>query len=112
MEQRRAPDRQQILDEIPGRTPAHTTLLTALDRLCRKGQVRRVGDARRGMRFEAAHSEAEHAGSVMLGALAETQDRNAALLNFAGNLTTSDIDLLQTAIKSRRGSAEREPGPS
>ena len=104
---------KEILDQIPGRTPAHTTLLTALDRLCRKGQVARVGDARRGVRFEAVRSEAEHAGTTMLEALDETHDRGAALLNFAGNLGAEDIELLQAAIASRgRKNAKRAARPS
>lgn len=92
---------KEILDHIPGRTPAHTTLLTALDRLCRKGQVARLGDAPRGMRFQAVHSEAEHASQAMLETLGETQDRGAALLSFAGSLSTQDIELLMGAIDSR-----------
>ena len=43
-------------------------------------------------------SAGEHAGERMLTALNNTGDREAALLQFAGNLDDADIDLLMTAF--------------
>lgn len=98
---------REIRELVPGQSPAHTTLLTALDRLCGKGRVARVGHAARGMRFEAVRSEADHASKVMLETLGETQDRGAALLSFAGNLSAEDTELLRGAIDSRGRKARR-----
>lgn len=89
---------REIQQRIPGRVPAYTTLLTALDRLTRKGRVARIGDGPRGIRFQAGCSEAEHASQVMLDTLSDAQDRSAALLRFAGELAPEDIALLQQAI--------------
>lgn len=98
---------REIMDHIAGRTPAHTTLLTSLDRLCTKGLVLRVGEARRGMQFQAATTGAEHAGEAMFGALEEADDRGAALLNFAGNLNSGDVELLTAALASQQRRIKR-----
>ena len=42
---------REIQDRFPGRVPASTTILTALDRLRAKGDVTRVGHEQRGIRF-------------------------------------------------------------
>lgn len=103
---------REISEQLPGRKPAYTTLLTVLERLCQKGHVARVGDAPRGVRFRPVKTEAEHASSAMLATLGETSNRSAALLNFAGNLAADDVDLLQRALDLRtpgsRGRAYRE----
>lgn len=103
---------REISEQLPGKQPAYTTLLTVLERLCQKGQVARVGDAPRGVRFRPVKTEAEHASSAMLATLGETTNRSAALLNFAGNLTADDVSLLQRALDLRapdgRGDAHRE----
>jgi predicted transcriptional regulator len=103
---------REISEQLPGRQPAYTTLLTVLERLCQKGHVARVGDAPRGVRFRPVKTEAEHASSAMLATLGETSNRGAALLNFAGNLTADDVNLLKRALDLRapggRGEANRE----
>lgn len=94
----------EILDVVAGKRPAQTTLLTALERLSRKGLVRRVGDAARKVQFEAALTEAEHASQTMIQALPEADSRGAALLKFAGDLDPADLALLQQAITERKPS--------
>lgn len=94
----------EIQDLIVGKRPAQTTLLTALDRLGRKGLVRRVGDAARRVQFESTMSEAEHASQIMMEALPEAASRGAALLKFAGDLGTDDLTILQQAIAARGAS--------
>lgn len=89
---------RDIQDRFSGHTPAYTTLMTALDRLERKGQVQRQAESPRKVRFTPTHSAGEHAGERMLTALNNTGDREAALLQFAGNLDDADIDLLMTAF--------------
>ncbi|WP_300594017.1 BlaI/MecI/CopY family transcriptional regulator, partial [Microbacterium sp.] len=81
-----------------GHVPAYTTLMTALDRLQKKGQVVRTGDSPRKVRFHATHTGDEHASQSMITALNGAGDRQAALLQFAGNLTSEDVDLLRAAV--------------
>lgn len=80
-----------------GHVPAYTTLMTALDRLQKKGEVIRSGSPRRA-RFRAARSGEEHVGLTMMTALDTAGDRQAALLQFAGNLAPEDVELLRNAI--------------
>lgn len=82
--------------------PAHTTVLTALDRLVEKGEVVREQISARKMRFHASRSAAEDASATMIGALASIDDRQAALLKFAGDLDEQDLALLRSAVRPRR----------
>lgn len=98
----------EILDLVAGKRPAQTTLLTALERLSRKGLVRRVGDAVRKVQFEPTLTEAEHASQAMLEALPEADSRGAALLKFAGDLDPDDLAVLQQAIANRGMSGRKK----
>lgn len=82
--------------------PAYTTVLTALDRLERKGLVVREAASPRRQRFRAAANQTEHASEAMLAALGEVDDRAAALLSFAGNLEPDDVEILRRALQSPR----------
>ncbi|MVA74849.1 transcriptional regulator [Auraticoccus sp. F435] len=88
---------QELAGRLPGTTPAVTTVLTALERLRVKGEVVRVGGAR-GVRFAAARSESEFTGEAMLATLADSGDRTAALLKFAGSLDPEDVAALRRAL--------------
>ena len=91
----------EIQELVGGKRPAQTTLLTSLDRLSRKGMVHRVGDAVRRVQFEATMTEAEYASQIMMEALPDAASRGAALLKFAGDLATEDLDILRQAIFAR-----------
>lgn len=78
--------------------PAHTTVLTALERLRVKGDIARVGDAARSITFVATRTTDESAVDVILGALDSSVDRHAVLSKFAGSLTDSDVALLRAAV--------------
>ncbi|HLS64157.1 MAG TPA: BlaI/MecI/CopY family transcriptional regulator [Ruania sp.] len=91
-----------IQEQLPGPSPAYTTVLTVLDRLQKKGQVVRSGESPRKVRFRAARSGDEHTSSTMIGALDEARDRQAALLQFAGNLSADDVEVLQRALTGRK----------
>lgn len=99
---------REIQDRFDGHLPAYTTLMTALDRLQKKGRVLRSGDSPRKVRFAAARAEDEHAGEAMVSALDEASDRQAALLRFAGNLDARDVELLRQAIGSTPRSGARK----
>lgn len=98
---------RQIQAFVTGHTPAYTTLMTALDRLQKKGQVVRRGVSPRKVRFQATQSGEEHVSLAMMSALEDAGDRHAALLRFAGNLTAEDADLLQQAIATGRDKKRR-----
>lgn len=90
-----------------GHVPAYTTVMTVLERLQAKGDVVRSGDSPRKVRFRAARSDDEHAGRSMMTALDGAGDRQAALLQFAGNLATEDLDLLRAAISGKSSRKRR-----
>ncbi|WP_225983904.1 BlaI/MecI/CopY family transcriptional regulator [Epidermidibacterium keratini] len=94
---------KEIQQELPGETPAYTTVLTILDRLREKGLVDRLEESPRKVRFAATRSAAEYASDSMHDALDALDDRNAALLKFAGNLADDDVALLQQALAKRAG---------
>lgn len=93
---------REVQAVFSGRVPAYTTLMTALERLQKKGQVIRSGDSPRKVRFQAARSGDEHVSLSMMSALEGAGDREAALLKFAGNLATEDVELLRRAIAPAR----------
>ncbi|MFI8592873.1 BlaI/MecI/CopY family transcriptional regulator [Microbacterium sp. NPDC078428] len=83
-------------------TPAYTTILTALDRLIDKGEVTRHAESPRKVRFAARLSAAENASDSMHRALQGTDDRRAALLQFAGDLDEGDVEILRSALAKKR----------
>lgn len=89
---------KELQAAIPGARPAHTTVLTALERLRAKGQVTRAGEERRGVRFVATRTEEEHVGLAMLDRLERAQHRSAALQHFAGRLSEQDVAALRKAL--------------
>jgi len=88
---------REVLNQLPPPQPAYTTVSTVLERLRVKGMVTRTLNGR-GHQFAPAHSDDEHTSHMMLSALGASQNREAALLKFAGNLDDKDIDLLRKAF--------------
>jgi predicted transcriptional regulator len=92
---------RHVLEAFDEPRPALTTVLTVLDRLGRKGTVRREEHADAPLTFHAAHSREDHTASLMASALAAASDREAALLQFTGSLASGDLEVLRRAIDSR-----------
>jgi predicted transcriptional regulator len=92
---------RQVLDGFPEPRPALTTVLTVLDRLGRKGSVKREQHHDAPLTFRAVHSREDHAASLMSSALAASTDRAAALLQFTGSLASDDLEALRRAIDAR-----------
>ena len=91
------------LQELFGEpVPAYTTLMTALNRLERKGLVVREEDSPRKVRFRASRSDGAHTSESMIAALRQAGDRRAALLAFAGDLDEDDTTLLRSAFQHPR----------
>ncbi len=91
---------RQVQQRIPGSAPAHTTVLTALDRLVAKGHAHR-SDHQRGILFAAVRSEEEHVSAAMLDRLHDSSNREAALLHFVGTLDEQDAELLRRSLDRR-----------
>jgi predicted transcriptional regulator len=90
-----------VQEEFSAPRPAYTTILTALDRLVDKGEVARHAESPRRMRFSPTSSAAESASKSMRAALGGSDDRRAALLQFAGDLSTDEVEMLRSALDRR-----------
>ncbi|AMG82904.1 MULTISPECIES: BlaI/MecI/CopY family transcriptional regulator [Micrococcales] len=89
---------RQLQELFSGPVPAYTTLMTALTRLERKGQVLRIEQSPRKVRFSVPRPDGKDAGASMISTLDQAEDRKAALLAFAGNLDAQDIALLRSVF--------------
>jgi predicted transcriptional regulator len=95
---------------------AITTVLTVLDRLRRKGLVRRERSGRAHL-YQAAVSREDYVAGLMLEALGQAPDRGAALTRFLGAASLADTDHLRRALDSpppgppgQPGAAQASPG--
>jgi predicted transcriptional regulator len=80
--------------------PGMTTVLTVLDRLQKKGLVLRTpGDGMSS--FSAVRSASTDTASAMGRLLERADDREAALLHFAGRLDAADVEALRKALGPR-----------
>jgi predicted transcriptional regulator len=76
---------------------AHTTVMTVLDRLAKKGFLLRERDGR-AWRYRPVASRASYVAELMLGALELTGDRNAALAHFARSVSGDEAAVLRRAL--------------
>lgn len=88
---------RELLEEMPDRALAHTTVITVAERLRHKGMLsrRRVG---RAYAYEAAVSSEEHTARLLTEVLAGADDRSGALLRFAGRLDPATAEELRQAL--------------
>jgi predicted transcriptional regulator len=76
---------------------AHTTVMTVLDRLAKKGFARRERDGR-AWRYRPAATREAYVAELMLTALAQTGDRDAALARFAQSVSGAEAEVLLGAL--------------
>jgi predicted transcriptional regulator len=76
---------------------AYTTVLTVLERLERKGFVRRQRSAR-AHRYACADSREAVVAEAMLEALGAADDRGSALVRFVGAVTAEEAEILRRAL--------------
>jgi predicted transcriptional regulator len=88
---------RQILEGLPGPELAITTVLTVLDRLQRKGLVRREREGR-AHRYFAENSRADFLSGVMAEALDSSSDRGAVLARFVGTMRADDTAALRALL--------------
>jgi predicted transcriptional regulator len=90
---------------------AITTVLTVLDRLRRKGLVRRERSGRAHL-YQASVSREAYVADLMLEALGQAPDRSAALTRFLGSVTSDDTDHLRRALGGELAPAPEPPAPA
>jgi predicted transcriptional regulator len=93
---------RQVSDCLTDRDLAHTTVMTVLDRLAKKGFVRRQR-AGRAWRYRPAESREAYVAELMLTALDQTGDRQAALTRFANSVSGSEAAALRAALEALSG---------
>ena len=84
------------------RNLAHTTVMTVLDRLAKKGFARRQRDGR-AWRYCPAATRETYVTELMLTALDQTGDRTAALTRFAQSVSGVEAEVLRDALEVIEG---------
>jgi predicted transcriptional regulator len=87
---------RQVSNGLP-QSLAHTTVMTVLDRLAKKGFARRERDGR-AWRYRPAATRESYVAELMLTALAQTGDRDAALARFAQSVSGAEAEVLLEAL--------------
>lgn len=77
--------------------PTMSTVLTVLDRMAKKGIVRRSGTSGEYV-FEPVESESAFTARAMTAALSASADRAGALTYFAGTLDPGELGLLRRVL--------------
>ena len=101
---------RQVSGNLTERDLAHTTVMTVLDRLAKKGFARRERDGR-AWRYRAAETREAYVTELMLSALEQTGDRHAALARFARSVSETEAAALRRALEALgQGSTARPVG--
>src|SRR5450631_4512503 len=95
---------REVSAQLTERDLAHTTVMTVLDRLAKKGFARRERDGRAWL-YRAAASREAYVTELMLNALDQTGDRSAALASFASRVTDTEAQVLRRALEAGGKSA-------
>jgi predicted transcriptional regulator len=93
---------RQVSNGLDQRELAHTTVMTVLDRLAKKGFARRERDGR-AWRYRPAATREAYVAELMLTALDQTGDRVAALARFAQSVSGAEAEALREALASTEG---------
>src|SRR5271165_541749 len=88
---------RQVSNGLTQRNLAHTTVMTVLDRLAKKGFARRERDGR-AWRYRPAATREAYVTELMLTALEQTGDRDAALARFAQSVSGAEAVVLRQAL--------------
>lgn len=90
---------RQVGSYLVDRDLAHTTVMTVLDRLAKKGFAVRQRNGR-AWHYQAAANRESYVTELMLHALDQTGDRSAALTSFAQRVSDSEAEVLRQALES------------
>ena len=86
-----------LVDMLPDRKLAPTTVLTVLSRLEKKGFVARSREARP-HRYSAAATRESHMADLMHDVLGTVSDRTAVLERFVGQVTPEEAETLRRLL--------------
>jgi predicted transcriptional regulator len=95
---------REVSERLTERDLAHTTVMTVLDRLAKKGFALRERSGR-AWHYQAAASREAYVTELMLSALDQTGDRQAALARFARSVSDSEARALRSALEAFEGSS-------
>src|SRR5450755_982712 len=98
---------REVSAQLTERNLAHTTVMTVLDRLAKKGFARRERDGR-AWRYRPAATRETYVTELMLTALEQTGDRTAALTRFAQSVSGVEAEALRDALEVIEGSGEKD----
>jgi len=98
---------REVSVKLTARNLAHTTVMTVLDRLAKKGFARRERDGR-AWRYRPAATRETYVTELMLTALEQTGDRTAALTRFARSVSGVEAEALRDALEVVEGSGEKD----
>ena len=93
---------RQVSNGLDQRELAHTTVMTVLDRLAKKGFARRERDGR-AWRYRPAATREAYVTELMLTALDQTGDQVAALARFAQSVSGDEAEVLREALAGTEG---------
>jgi predicted transcriptional regulator len=94
-----------VSERLTERDLAHTTVMTVLERLAKKGFALRERDGRAWL-YQAAASREAYVTELMLSALDQAGDRQAALARFARSVSDSEARALRGALETFEGRSE------
>jgi predicted transcriptional regulator len=100
---------REVSARLTERNLAHTTVMTVLDRLAKKGFAKRQRDGR-AWRYCPAATRETYVTELMLTALEQTGDRSAALTRFAQSVSGVEADVLRDALDVIEGGGEGDEG--
>src|ERR1700748_3834061 len=100
---------REVSAQLTERDLAHTTVMTVLDRLAKKGFARRERDGR-AWRYCPAATRETHVTELVLTALDKPGDRTAALTRFAQSVSGVEAEVLRDALEVIEGSGEGDDG--
>jgi len=92
---------RDVVEALPDRGLAATTVLTVLARLEAKGLVVRDRDGR-AHRYAPTASHSDHVAALMREALDSAEDRAAALARFVGSVSPTEAEALAEALAEAR----------
>ena len=98
---------RQVSNGLTQRNLAHTTVMTVLDRLAKKGFARRERDGR-AWRYRPAATREAYVAELMLTALEQTGDRDAALARFAQSVSGAEAVVLRQALARLEGERDQQ----
>lgn|GEM_PF-244638 len=103
---------REVLDDLlRDRDIAYTTVMTVMDKLYRKGWLRREREGR-AYRYEPVSTREAYTAALMNDAWATSDNPAAALVHFFGMMTPEQQEALRDALRVLSPETDPDPGPS